>query len=145
MNAAALLLSIKPRFADAIFTGHKTVEIRRVRPRLRSGDLVFVYVSSPRCTLEGAFEVERLLEAEPKQLWKSVAGRAGLTRSEFDDYLSGTDVAFGIVIRRRWQLAEPLHLKKMRKRRFDPPQSYQYLSPRHRAVLFRGIEIEPAG
>ncbi|MGH8017881.1 MAG: ASCH domain-containing protein [Opitutaceae bacterium] len=140
MNAAALLLSIKPRFADAIFSGEKTVEIRRVRPRLRAGDLVFVYVSSPRCALEGAFEVERLLEAEPKQLWKFVAGRAGLPHKEFDDYLSGCEIAFGIVIRRRWQLAEPLHLKKMRKRRVDPPQSYRYLLPKHQAALFRGVE-----
>jgi predicted transcriptional regulator len=138
MKSAALLLSVKPRFADEIFTGKKTVEIRRIRPRVRAGDLVFVYVSSPRCMLEGAFEVEALLEAEPSQLWKSVSRGAGLTRAEFDRYLANCKVAFGIVIRRQWKLDSPLNLAGMRRRRVEPPQSYRYLTARHANFLFRG-------
>lgn len=144
MSTCALLLSIKPRFADAIFAGTKTVEIRRVRPRLQAGDLVFVYVSSPRCSLEGAFEVDHLVEAKPDRLWKLIGVRSGISRKEFDDYVAGCDTAFGIVIQRTWKLEVPVHLKKMRKRRVEPPQSYRYLTAGHRAALLRGAEGEAA-
>lgn len=126
MTGKALLLSLKPRFADAIFLRTKRVELRRVRPRLSAGDLVLVYVTSPRCSLEGAFEVERVLEAKPAALWGHVAHNAGVTRAEFMQYFQGSSMAFGIVIRRVWRFA-PLSLSTLRKAKIRPPQSYHYL------------------
>src|SRR5438552_3893096 len=40
---SALLLSIRPKHAEKIFDGIKTVELRRIRPRLQRGDLVLVF------------------------------------------------------------------------------------------------------
>lgn len=126
MTGAALLLSIKPRYADAIFARKKRVELRRVRPRVGPGDLVFVYVTSPRCTLEGAFEIERVFAEPPAKLWKHVSQTAGLTRDEFDGYFADCETAYGIVIRRAWKLT-PVTLSAMRKAKIRPPQSYHYL------------------
>ncbi len=126
MNSSALLLSIKPRFADAIFARQKRVELRRVRPRVGPGDLVLVYVTSPRCALEGAFEVERVLEAKPSTLWGHVSHNAGVTHAEFNEYFRGRETAYAIVVRKVWRLA-PVALSTMRRVRIRPPQSYQYL------------------
>ena len=126
MNGSALLLSIKPRYADAIFARRKRVELRRVKPRVGPGDLVLVYVTSPRCALEGAFEVERVLTEKPAVLWKHVAHNAGVTREEFDNYFEGRDAAYAIVVKKVWRHT-PVTLAKMRKARIRPPQSYHYL------------------
>jgi len=128
MNGNALLLSLRPRFADAIFDGTKTVELRRVRPRVKAGDLVVVYVTSPRCQIEGAFRVERVLEAAPTSLWRAVTGRCGVTSDEFLDYFDGKARGFGIVVRERWKLAAPIKLGRMRTKKLRPPQGYQYLT-----------------
>ncbi len=133
MNGSALLLSIKPRFADAIFARTKRVELRRVKPRVGPGDLVLVYVTSPRCTLEGAFEVERVFAESPTVLWRHVEKQAGVTKEEFDSYFSGRDVAYGIVVRKIWKLP-PVSLSALRRAKIRPPQSYQYLD---RAVAGR--------
>ncbi|MEM9926802.1 MAG: ASCH domain-containing protein, partial [Cyanobacteria bacterium P01_D01_bin.50] len=42
MPANILLLSIKPEYASKIFSGQKTVELRRVRTRLTIDDIVLV-------------------------------------------------------------------------------------------------------
>jgi predicted transcriptional regulator len=126
MKGRALLLSIKPRFADAIFAKTKRVELRRVKPKVGPGDLVLVYVSAPRSRLEGAFEVERVFAEPPSKLWPDVEKQAGVTKAEFDAYFSGRETAYGIVIRRVWAL-RPVSLATMRKVQIRPPQSYQYL------------------
>jgi len=59
----AFLISIRPRFAEMIFAGSKTVELRRVCPKVSAGDLALVYVSSPAMELRGSFEVGKILTA----------------------------------------------------------------------------------
>lgn len=142
MTGNALLLSIKPRFADAIFNRTKRVELRRVRPRLKAGDLVLVYVSTPRCALEGAFEVERVFSAKPAVLWRSVQKTAGVTKLEFDHYFKGCQDGYGIVVRRVWKLP-PVSLALLRRARIRPPQSYHYLDSAKALRLGTGITARP--
>lgn len=141
MSGNALLLSLKPRFADAIFDGTKTVELRRVRPRVKAGDLVVVYVTSPRCQIEGAFRVERVLEASPTALWRVVTHRSGTTKDEFFGYFDGKSRGFGIVVRERWRLAAPLKLGRMRTKKLRPPQGYQYLTH----GVAQALTLRPSG
>src|SRR5258708_10947703 len=68
----AFLISIRPRFAEMIFSGSKTVELRRVCPKVSIGDLALVYVSSPAMELRGSFEVGKILTGSPTALWKKV-------------------------------------------------------------------------
>lgn len=124
----ALLLSIKPRFADAIFAGTKHFELRKVKPKVESGDLVLVYVTSPRCSLEGVFRVGSVLEMPPEQLWPRVRSSCALTKSEFMDYYTGKTTAFAITILEAWRLDTPVQLSELRTERIIPPQGYRYLS-----------------
>src|SRR5690606_24827530 len=99
-----LFLSIRPRFADQIFAGTKTVELRRVRHKVSPGDAVIVYVSGATKAVLGAFRVAGLYEAAPSSVWRKFGGKLGLTKTEFDSYFEGREVAFGIEISCAWKL-----------------------------------------
>ncbi len=123
-------MSIRPNYAAQIFDGTKTVELRRVRPRLTTGELVLVYASSPVKALLGAFEVSRVIAAPPSRLWNRVRRKAGTTREQFDNYFNGASWGYGIVLGRTWQFEKPVGLERLRQRQsnFRPPQSYHYLT-----------------
>lgn len=130
MTREVLLLSIRPEHATKIFEGTKKVELRRVRPSLSSGDWVLVYVSTPVQALMGAFEVDKVIEAEPEDLWKLVHRYAGITKEQFDSYYLGTTKAYGIFLRGTRPLPAPISLISLRQlvSDFHPPQSYLYIS-----------------
>ena len=85
----AVLMSIKPTYADAILEGKKTVELRRKRPSFGPGTTVLVYSSSPRQTLEGTFESGEVIALPPRKLWRTVSARAGVDKATFDAYFEG--------------------------------------------------------
>lgn len=124
----ALLLSIRPRFVELIFSGTKTVELRRVKPRVQAGDLVVVYASGATKGIVGAFEVTTVDAAAPDSIWQKFNGDSGLSKLEFDRYFDGAGIGYAIGIGKRWQLPLPIPLSTLRQRRagFRPPQSYHY-------------------
>jgi predicted transcriptional regulator len=137
MNNHALLISIRPRFAEMIFAGSKTVELRRVCPRISSGDLALVYVSSPTKELQGAFEVGKVISATPSVLWRKIGKKSGITRAEFFAYFQGKTEAHALVIKRAWKLPVSICLTNLRRRKggFRPPQSFHYLKRNESSLL----------
>jgi predicted transcriptional regulator len=125
----ALLITIRPRFAEMIFSGSKTVELRRVCPKISAGDLALVYVSSPAKEVQGFFEVGKVVSASPTDLWRRVGKQSGISEQEFLDYFHEKTQAHALVIRRVWKLPVPLRLTALRQRKggFRPPQSFHYL------------------
>ncbi|WP_257236648.1 hypothetical protein [Nostoc sp. 'Peltigera malacea cyanobiont' DB3992] len=89
MPCHILLISVKPEYANKIFEERtKKVELRRVRTRVKTGDIVFVYVSSPKKTFLGFFEVDFVIEKlasknELKELWKQVKDQCWYKTSRF--------------------------------------------------------------
>lgn len=126
-----ILLSIQPRFAEKIFERTKTVELRRVCPKVSKGDIALVYVSSPVKALYGAFTIERVITMAPDKLWHEVKHIAGVSRAEFDSYYEGAETGVGIFIDldSLKELNAPMELDWLRRDwpRFQPPQSYRYL------------------
>jgi len=125
----ALLISIRPRFVEQIFSGTKTVELRRIRPRVKSGDLVIVYASGSLKALVGAFQIADVIAASPATIWRRYSAKTGLTKREFDGYFSNLETGFAIEVARTWRLAAPIQLATLRNQRggFHAPQSYRYL------------------
>ena len=122
-------MSIKPKYADLIFAGTKTIELRRVCPKVSPGDLVLVYVSSPRMALVGGFEVAGIVSGEPLTLCKKWQAHSGVEKETFLNYFQGAVTAYGILIGRTWQFESATELKTLRRRKggFHPPQSYRYV------------------
>ena len=129
MASNILLLSIKPEYANKIFEGSKTVELRRVRPRLRENDIVIVYSSCPEKALIGWFEVEEIIEEHPLKLWNKVENKAGINRKSFDSYYHGASLGYGIVLKKSFPFNKPIDLEIIKEQwsEFRPPQSYHYL------------------
>ena len=129
MSKYALLLSIRPRFAKMIFEVIKTVELRRVRPTIRAGDLVLVYVTSPAKEIQGAFRVGKTISGTPDTIWRRFGKQSGTSRAEFDAYFRGKSEAHALVIEEAWTLPKAVRLACIRKekRGFHPPQSFHYI------------------
>ena len=127
----AVLMSTRPQYADKIFSGTKTVELRRIKPKLLTkNDLIFVYVSSPVKSLVGAFTVLSVDEKPLVGLWRSVKDCAGLSHGEFLNYFQGLEKGVAIFIKDVWLLPKPIHLQELKKevKGFYPPQSFRYTS-----------------
>ena len=135
MPANILLLSIKPEYAAKIFSGEKTVELRRVRTRLTQDDIVLVYVSSPSKALVGLFEVEKIiqekieLQQDIKNYWNLVYEKAGISSQDFEKYYQGASFFVGIFLRNPKKFDVSVNLENLRQQipEFTPPQSYRYL------------------
>lgn len=130
MQHEALLLSVRPIYADRILSGTKSVELRRVRPGVSSGHRVLIYCSTPRMELLASAVVAHVDEGQPKELWERVKGRAGVSDVEYRAYFQGARRAVGIWLADVTAFARPVPLKEMRSRWpwFRPPQSYCYVN-----------------
>jgi len=129
MSGRLLLLSVRPRFAALILAGTKTIELRRVRPRVVPGDGVLLYVSSPVMALTACSTVERVFEGSPTKLWEVVRSRAGVTRREYDEYFRGAARGAGISLGEVDRFSHAVPLSELREiwPGFHPPQSFRYL------------------
>ncbi len=138
MPTNALLLSIQSKYAEKIFSGKKRVELRRVRPRLERGDVVFVYVPSPQKALVGAFEVKRVIEGIPQHFWTDVKQDAGMTLEEFQKYYAGRSLGFAIFLSKTWTFSRPVNLDSLKRMwpEFQAPQGYRYLTPAEADVIW---------
>lgn len=126
-----LLLSLKPNYADLVFSGLKTAELRRrISTHIENRD-VFVYVSSPLMKLRGGFRVGQVWSGSPEEIWSTVSTLAGVSKRVFDDYYEGKNVAFALEIIDVWEYVRPLSLETLRARfpGFVVPQSYRYAKP----------------
>lgn len=129
----ALLLAIKPRYAEAILEGVKRLELRRRAPDPRAcrGLTVVLYASQPACAVVGVCEVVGVRTLSPGALWTRGGARAlaGVSRRDFDAYFAGQAEAHALVLTAPRRLRETLALHELRERvhKFHPPQSWCWL------------------
>ena len=126
-----LLLSIRPEYANKIFNRTKTVELRRIRPRLlNKGDRVVVYVSSPEQAVVGSFKVDNIVEKPVTELWEEVEKLAGISHEDFYDYYYGARLGVGIFLKDIHRFSQPVELHRLRNKlpNLRPPQSFRYLT-----------------
>jgi predicted transcriptional regulator len=122
----SVLLSIKPKFAEAILEGTKTFEFRRAVFRRHTVRKIVIYASSPVSRVIGEFMIDGILALEPRKLWAATAKGAGVDRKFFDCYFSGCKIGFALRVHRPQRYAKPLRLEE----HFGlprPPQSFCYL------------------
>jgi predicted transcriptional regulator len=125
----ALLLSIRPCYARAILSGTKTAEIRRQRPDVQPGTLVIIYATRPVGALVGTARISGTSWGNPAEMWERHHRSTGVTKAEYDTYLTGADTAYLLFLSRVQRLEPLLTLEQIRSATpFQPPQSYRYLS-----------------
>ncbi len=136
-------MSIHPRFAEGILRGEKLVEFRR-RPLGRRATHIVIYATAPTRAVVGVAEIERAESGTPSALWEAFASVAGIARSEFFEYFSGTDEGFAYVLGRVRICSAPLMLGRSGLPT-RPPQAFQYLDARTLDVVIHHCSPSVAG
>jgi predicted transcriptional regulator len=127
-GSRVLVISLHPTHAQNILDGKKTVELRRRRPKVKSGDRIVIYAASPAKAFVGSFLVAEVFFDSPVRLWERVADRCGISRQQFDDYYLNSPHAVAIDVGKVTRF-KPISLATIRKLlpEFHPPQAFLYL------------------
>lgn len=125
-----LLLSIRPRFVDAILSGEKTIELRRRAPK-RKVNSAYIYATSPRMELVATTQIVQIRQVPLALLWQLASNCASVSRREFDDYFVGLKNGISIELASVRELERPFSLDELRRtwQGFNPPQGFCYLTP----------------
>lgn len=122
-----IVLSIKPRYADLIVAGTKTVEFRRTWAAEKV-DAIAIYASAPIQRIVAIAQVSAVITAKATSLWDYCKKRGGgLSRLELLAYMEGKPKGFAIIlgsIKKFDQGIVPSHVIED----FSPPQSFRYMS-----------------
>jgi predicted transcriptional regulator len=142
-----LLISIKPYFFQKILDGHKEIELRKVLPRVSSGDMMLVYQSSPAKKLSAVFEIKSVFSGKPEEIWKIQGNkerRLGVSKSEFDAYFQGSKKAVCIEFKVIHIFKKPVPLSDIRHSwpNFRPPQGFYYLKNDEYDKLFKLTDLD---
>jgi predicted transcriptional regulator len=133
----ALLVSVKPVYAELLLSGEKTVELRRIKPLAHVGCDVLLYASSPTMEMVGTARVEAIDVGDPDTIWHRHGPATGVDRDSFDAYYQGAETAVAITLSdmRRLRSAVPLAELRRRISGFQPPQSFRYLGSAEAAAV----------
>lgn len=125
-----ILLSIKPKFADLIFSGHKTVELRRVIPsEIAENSEMIIYASNPQKSIVGKAKVEKVRKLKINDLWNEIGHLACVDFEYFMEYFSGKEYGYAIFLKSAKKYSDTYSLSTLRQRlNFRPPQSFLYPS-----------------
>lgn len=121
-----VVMSVHPRYAEAIMAGRKKVEFRK-RPLAEDVGLVWVYATAPVQLIVGYFEVGATVTAAPRSLWRRFSRVGCIDRVDFDRYYANSVVGSGIQIEVATRLAVPMPIGELLPSGV-PPQSFAYVS-----------------
>ena len=135
-NPHEAIISIKPKYADAILAGGKTVELRRRIPPIEIGSRLWIYATRPKAAIVGSVVLRKVVSMTPDELWRHCGDLAGIGRYDYDSYFDGTDVALGLYLSdvRR---VNPISIEQLRDTfdGFHPPQVMVKLTQKRKFSL----------
>lgn len=119
-----ILMSIKPKYSEKIFSGEKKYEFRR-KVSKQNVDRIIVYSSSPEKCVIGEVEVLGIICKPIRELWKLTKNFAGINFCDLEMYFSGCKEAYAYKLGKVTKYKKPKSLSD-----FDvsfSPQSYVYI------------------
>lgn len=124
-----VVLSLKPRFAEAILVGIKTVELRRTEPKIVVPTRALLYAAFPVRALLGTCIITSVRSADLAALWRENGSDAALSYEEFRRYFEGLDVGNALTLTEPRRFSRVVSLQDMRAkpRSVRPPQSFAYI------------------
>lgn len=120
------LLSIKPQYAEKIFSGEKRFEYRKVIFTQKNIKTVVVYATMPVGMIVGEFSIEEILEYSPTELWAKTKEFSGIEKEFYDEYFEGRTKAFAIKIKKAKLYEIPINPYDSEEK-FTAPQSFSYI------------------
>jgi predicted transcriptional regulator len=125
------IISIRPRFAEAILTGQKSVELRRRVPDLCIGTRLWIYATRPMAAVIGSVIVSEVHKGTPATIWKDFSAVAAITKFEYESYFDGSSEAVAIELQDA-ERNNPIHIEVLRNiwEGFHPPQVLHFVAPK---------------
>jgi predicted transcriptional regulator len=121
-----VLLSIKPEYADKIFSGEKKFEFRKIAFRNSKVKTIVVYSTMPVGRIIGEFSIKYIHKDSPKTIWRKTKRFSGIDEDFFNEYYNGRALAVAIEVDNPILYSEPINPKEEYKN-FTAPQSFMYL------------------
>ncbi len=120
---AEILMSIHGKFADMIFSGEKTIELRKTAPVSTGENEIIVYLyNTDTKGVSGKITIAEVREME--EITETLADSACISEEEIREY-RGDGKLYGWIIEQAECFEESLRLKDFGIQR--APQSWQYL------------------
>lgn len=134
------LISIRPRHVSGIMAGTKTVELRRrFVSSVDSNSRLLIYSTSPTRAVVGFARIKAVVRMKVTELWKRFGKAAQVLQREFEDYFSGLEEGFAIILGSVTTFKNPVEAKTLEaKFGFVPPQSFMYLRREYYPLLGNG-------
>lgn len=121
-----VLLSIKPEYAEKIFSGEKFFEFRKSIFSNPKVDTVVVYATMPVGKVIGEFKIADVHSGAPADIWSKTKVGSGISLSFFSEYFRGRDRAYAIEVGEIRKFDAPKSVRDFLGRD-TPPQSFAYL------------------
>ena len=121
-----VLLSIKPEYANKIFSGEKKFEFRKIAFRNTKVHTVVVYSTMPVGRIIGEFSIKHIHKDSPESIWNKTKRFSGIDEIFFNEYYEGRELAVAIEVDNPILYNEPINPKEEYVN-FTAPQSFMYL------------------
>lgn len=121
----AVLISIRPQYVDAILSGQKRVEFRKVRFR-RPVDQLVVYATAPVSAVVAVIKIAEVIQDTPSNIWMQYADVGAINEDAFWTYYGLRSVAIAFEIASVYQLPHASCLSELLPGT-RPPQSFKYI------------------
>lgn len=125
-RANAILLSIRPRYAEAILSGRKRYEYRRAIPCRRDITRVLLYATAPVYRIVGECTIGRVVEGPMQSVWDRTSTRGGVTLDEFQRYFREAPIARALRLENPIAYPEPIDPRAAIPG-FRPPKNFCYI------------------
>jgi predicted transcriptional regulator len=134
-----IILSIKPKFSDAIYSKQKTIELRRkIGVQFRKRGTIYIYTSCPVKQISGEAKILRIENLPVDEIKKHYLAEACISTHDFDSYFVGCTHGYLIFLCDVMEYKNKISLKKLSLLNFKPPQSFCYPN----SLLLNFIEAE---
>lgn len=121
------LMSILPKHAARLYRGTKLFELRKTVPR-SAPKRIFLYEADGVAAITGHIIIDEILAGSPEGVW-NLTGEAGTTRSAFEAYFAGRQIAYAFRVGAAVKYSQPITLEATIgiEPGFRVPQNFLYL------------------
>ena len=122
-----ILVSIKPFFTEKIYSGSKTVELRKkIGKKFLLGETIFIYSSSPTQAITGSAIISKVEKIPSGYIDKNLLQKASVDKEFVKEYFKNCEFGYAIHLKEVVNFTNPIKLRELKKYSFTPPQSFLY-------------------
>lgn len=133
-----IVLSIKPKFAEAILNGTKKWEYRRTPPSIEETTPMVLYATEETKAIVGACQVTQLLRKPLESLIELTLSETTSTREGLKEYFKGIELCSALRVENPFRTEIKLEEIRELMPSFMAPQSFYYLKrdeEKHKRLL----------